>query len=239
MIDNIVPERDLEEVTQVYAKVFAGPPWNEHTRCPNEDKFFGRDTKPGDNCPSCSDGILEVAYPADSTSKKILKEISRPKAVGLIKRDKDDRIVGFSWGYAYQSPLEFAQDKYPAFMHDTIEKILTSNSTDGELYYLSETGIVDEFRGKGLTNEFYFIRLQLARSYGLPVVVRTNYESPIIAVTQKFGFRQIMGPRAFANKERTEIIVTDELVNGYRDEHNPSRVLLVLDKRDEAIGLVR
>ena len=231
MIENVVIDRDLGELTLVYAQVFAGPPWNEHTRCPIEDKFFGRDTLPGNKCPACQDAVLEEAYPQDTTSKKIMKEITRPKAVALVKRDAEGRIVAFSWGYSYQNPSEFAQDKYPASMHETIEVVLSANGIDGELFYLSETGIVEEFRGNGLTNEFYLMRLHLAQSLGLPVVVRTNCESPIVAVANRYGFKQVMGPKSYVDKERKKIVVSDELA-GCKDAHNPERVLFVLANRN-------
>ena len=65
--------RMLRNLAEIYAEVFAGPPWNEFTICPSSGEFFGKETKVGQKCPDCSSKLLP-AYPLDETEKYILPQ---------------------------------------------------------------------------------------------------------------------------------------------------------------------
>lgn len=59
---------ELTEMAEVYADAFAGPPWNEYTKCPSDNAFYGRETEVGEPCPD--DNVpLELAYPLNPTKK--------------------------------------------------------------------------------------------------------------------------------------------------------------------------
>lgn len=220
----------IPKVAKTYADVFAREPWNEYTECSNTGTFFGLDTQPGQPC-SCCGKPLGLAYPSDRTVKDITKELSRPDAVGLIVRDNaTDEVVGFSWGFSYESPQAFVEEKYKedSGMRETVTKLLEQEGITGKFFYLSESGILPEYRGQGLSNDFYRIRLQIAKDLGLPVVLRTNCESAMMATAESFSMRQIMGPISEIDREQKVIRRTNQYVGGVKDTEIEKRVLFVL-----------
>ncbi|MBI2021657.1 hypothetical protein HYS93_02095 [Candidatus Daviesbacteria bacterium] len=218
-------ETETRQVTRAYAQVFAGEPWNEYTQCSADGRFYGLTTKPGDPC-ECG-APVGLAYPEDDVMAYIIKETKRPNALMLVAKD-GDQVVGFSWGYQFMNSGQFASEKYRTpEMQAQVANILVNSGVFWGLYYFSETGIVPQYRGNGLTNEFYTRRIELAQRLVLPVVVRTNRVSPIVAVTQRFGFKQVMGPAVRAEDKR--IVQLGGLANNILDRENEDRVLFVRD----------
>lgn len=217
----------LPEVAGVYAKVFAGPEWGEVSKCTNTGKFFP--TEVGLPCSYCNINTVE-AYPLNETVDYIQKELSRPNARAWVVRD-GEKIVGFSWGFSYESPEAFAQEKYTSQeTRQQVAGLLRSNGVNGEFYYLSESGVISDpaYRGQGLGNRFHEIRLEVADNLGMPAVQRTSCTSNMAAVSKKY-MRQIMGP--MVQVTRTEsgrriepmfVIANDEV-----DQENPNRTLFV------------
>lgn len=228
-IKRIDPKKDVSmfrSLAKVYAEVFAGPPWNEYTICPSSQKFFGKETKIGGKCPECS-ALLSSAYPLEETGEYILKELSK-KDSALFIGESENKLVAFSWGYSYPSPEKFTLDKYKTREMQTRVNSLLRTLRIGEFYYFSESGILEEFRGRGLTNDFYRLRLQVPKELDLPVLVRTLCVSPIVVVAQKFGFEQIMGPIPEIDRELRTIRPTERLANDFGDSEIENRVLLML-----------
>ncbi len=204
---------DYAELAILYAQVFAGPPWNEFTRSINCDTFFGLETNVGDMCPNCGD-LLEEAYPVENTISYIGKELSRPNAF-LITRFEDENLVGFAWGFSYENPEKFLKEKYKTEeMRGLLSEVFRQEWLQGPFYYLSECGVKPEYRGRGLSNEVSGELVTMANQLKLPLIMRTNYQSPMVYVAQRFGMDQIMGPRD------TEII-------NVLDLENTSRVLFL------------
>lgn len=215
--------REARQLARVYADVFAAEPWLEVTKCLSEGKFYGVGTKAGGVC-SCG-SILGEAYPEDDTLQYVINDSQRPSALMLVARD-ERKIVGFSWGYVYKNAGDFTREKYrDPLLQRQIAMTLDRSGAYGRLYYFSETGIVPEYRGNGTTNDFYQKRMDLAEQLMLPIVVRTNRVSPIVAVALKFGFSQVLGPEV--KLEDKKIIETGRVVNDLVDLENPDRVLFV------------
>lgn len=216
---------EIEAVADLYADVFAGEPWNEVTRCAC-GKFFGAETSIGEPCP-CTECALMAAYPRPETVGYIKKELGRPDARGFtIKEDKD--TVGFSWGFPYQSPGVFAFEKYRTQeMRDAIQATFYDSGIDGKFFYFSECGVKESARGKGYSNALSKSLIDTAKWSGLPLVMRTNVESPMTAVAQKFGMSQILGPIPIINREAGTIMAGSETI-GSLDLENADRVLFVL-----------
>lgn len=101
---------NINSLSQLYAEVFAGPPWNEYTKSQGCNTFFGLDTKPGDLCPDCKD-LLQRAYPTHDTIIHITSELNRPNAI-LTTIESEKQIVGFAWGFSYNNCSEFISEKY-------------------------------------------------------------------------------------------------------------------------------
>jgi len=221
----------LGALAALYANVFAGDPWNEYTACSVDNTFFGRTTQPGDSCPQpdCN-GILALAYPQEKTADYIAAELTRPDAVLWLLRDaeKDGKEVGFSWGFSYANPEDFAQDKYktPAMQASVRELLRRLNLGAGGLWYLSESGIEDSpnYRGQGLSKLFHERRLEVARSLGLDAIQRTNSAGNMYRTSRR-TMTQIMGPAMEADGASRRLVTTGEIVNGVADTEMPSRVL--------------
>lgn len=218
-------ESRVEAVAELYANVFAGPPWNEYTRCGNCLTFFGRESEPGQSCSRCG-GILKLAYPKDETTVYIRKEASRPNAVCLII--KENPLSGFAWGFSYESPEAFVQEKYRTEeMRIKIKSALQTSGISGQFFYFSECGIAGKKRGKGLSNLLTEELIQEAEDRNLPLVMRTNYQSPMMAVAERFTFTQVMGPKVEINRLSKTITATGEIVNDFIDSEIPERALFI------------
>lgn len=207
---------DLVALAGLYARVFAGEPWNENTVCPSSGAFFGLETRLGDVCPEGCGALLAPAYPLGPTTRYIQEELSRPDAALLLLRDRsrEDALVGFSWGFSYDSPESLATAKYKTPpMQVAISGLLRQLGlgTNG-LWYLSESGIENDpcYRGKGISREFHTRRLAIARSLGLDAIQRTSAFGNMYR-TSKRTMTQIMGmettPDASGTLRPTGVVV--------------------------------
>lgn len=230
-----LPNAELEALSRLYARVFAGGPWNEYTVCPTNGTFFGTDTKPEDSCPEAGCGAtLQPAYPLEQTKGYITGELARSDAALLLLRDqeRDGKLVGFSWGFSYDSPEALATAKYktPA-MQVAIGGLLhrLKLGTNG-LWYLSESGIENDvrYRGKGISREFHTRRLEIARMLGLDAVQRTSAYGNMYR-TSKRTMTQIMGTETVPDTTSGELRPTGVIVNGIEDGELEGRVLFAKD----------
>jgi GNAT superfamily N-acetyltransferase len=226
-----LPESDLESLAKLYALVFAGKPWNEYTVCPANGTFFGTDTKPDDTCPEADCGAtLQPAYPLEQTKDYITGELARSDAALLLLRDeeRDGELVGFSWGFSYDSPEALAAAKYktPA-MQVAIGGLLRRLELGANgLWYLSESGIENDprYRGKGISREFHAKRLEIARSLGLDAIQRTSAYGNMYR-TSKRTMTQIMGTETAPDAISGELQPTGTIANGLEDSELAGRVL--------------
>lgn len=226
-VENFVPWVDLGITADLYAEIFAGPPWNEYTNCGGCKKFFGLQTKPGDNCGSC--GMeLALAYPFEETKEYIIDETSRNNSSVFLMK-KNDELVGFVWGYSYDSTEDFVKEKYRTpEMQSKIKDVLAQNNVAQAFYYFSECGIRIDQRGNGFSNTLSGLLIQEGRKTKLPIVMRTNWESPMVAIAQRFGMTQIMGPLTEIDKNEKRVLLKNGSVNNLRDSEIKERVLFVL-----------
>jgi hypothetical protein len=210
---------DLEALAELYARVFAGEPWNENTICPSSNAFFGTDTQAGEMCPETGCGaILAPAYPLEQTTDYIAGELTRPDAALLLLRDRgrQDALVGFSWGFSYDSPESLASAKYKTqTMQAAIGGLLRRlNLGTNGLWYLSESGIENDprYRGRGISREFHTRRLAIAHQLGVDAIQRTSafgnmYRTSMRTMTQIMGVETV--PDVSGILKLTGIVVND------------------------------
>lgn len=226
-IETFNPETDLTPLAELYARVFAGPPWNEYTMCTGCEKFSGLSTNPGDDCISCGK-MLVLAYPIEKTKNYIAKEAHRDNAVAFTMSIKDE-LIGFVWGYTYNSPDEFVKEKYKTpFMQNGIKNLLTNIGIENKFFYFSEVGIRNDQRGKGFSNSLSKLLFKESKIMNLPVVMRTNWESPMVVVANRFGMTQFMGPKTMIDRISRKILRTRKTANDFLDTEIEQRVLFVL-----------
>ena len=58
--------------------------------------------------------------------------------------------------------------------------------------------------------------------------MRTNWQSPMVAVARKFDMQQVMGPEVYIDNLSKTITQTGNIVNGIRDSEIGDRVLFVI-----------
>lgn len=211
--ENLDPKniRQVAKTAIAYRQTFAGPPWNEVSKCTNDDKFFDLQNPPNSPCPICNNPLKE-AYPIIETTRYIRNEISKPKAIAKILED-ESVVVAFGWGYK-ENGEQFAQSKYGEETKDKISQIVRP---DKEFFYMSEFGVIpakqknpNEKIGSKITLEV----AKEARQRGDSLLLRTmksTKEEPSRMdgiANKKLGMTPIMGGE-----------------NQPRDPKNPKRIL--------------
>ncbi len=242
-IKNINPA-DLSQVSQIaslYADVFAGPPWNEATKCLTSDSFYGLDTQAGSPCPDCSSPLTE-AYPQFETTKYILGELGKTNPIGLLAFVNSE-LAGFSWGYQ-TTPEELAESTKwkTSEMKVKVKDLLADYGVTGQFFFGSETGVDPKYRDKGLGRKLVKARLNEILSSGEKyALVRTNVNSPMYGIIDGGktkgldGFFQILGPISNRNfwtgkwelrKEAGKPVYENDMV----DSEDPDRVLFLFKR---------
>jgi hypothetical protein len=213
---------DISDIAKLYANVFAPPPWNEAVKCDNPDdgQYKGLDTPLGSKC-DCGGTFVE-AYPLNETISYINNE-SKKTGFKIIKITDGEETVGFAWSYL-TTPSKLAISKWKNYQNQ--ENILTAlklqgiNSED-QIRYFSECGVSPNFRGNGLANQ-----LTNLVSGKETTIYRTNCLSPMMAVANRLGFSQFMGPEVIIDRQAKTIFETGQSIN-FLDSENPQRTLLI------------
>lgn len=177
---------NYEMLAKLYAKVFAPAPWNEYTKdrqgC---GKFFGLETNPGDPCPECKTTVLEEAYPLAGTIDYINEEMTKPGSRLIVRGEATDPVA-FGWGYQ-ENVARLAEEKYKS--SEPVRKALENAGikSDQTIFYLSETGVREDYRNQGIGSAITQALLGLANEAQLDVVMRTNHNSPMFGIAEKSG----------------------------------------------------
>lgn len=197
-ITELSTSSDLISVAKLYATVFAGPEWQEVSRCPNCGQFSSSFT--GSKCGNCKNILIE-AYPEAETADYIVGELSKPLATGLLALE-NQIPVAFGWAYALNG-LDFSLTKYNNSQSQTqIAQVVQ----DIDYYYISEVGVNPNFQRRGLGTQ---ITSKLIRDKS-PLLMRTSQNSAMLTIAKRLDFQPIVG-----------------LETGILDAENPARVILV------------
>ncbi len=229
------PEVDTTELVLTYQEVFADPPWNEKTICSGCGKYYGLKTSKEQICINCGD-ILQEAYPYKETRSYLLSDSGREGALILVLRDPKEKFrnlpdypggfVGFGLGYPENSTALIAEKYKTSDMQKKLTSILSLNGVLDRLFYISEVGIKKPYRNRGLSNQLVKGLFEQAGKLELPVVMRTNAKSPMVAVAQRFGMQQVLGPKVEVCRGCQRFNISNQAINGL-DFENRNRVLFV------------
>lgn len=210
---------DMGAVARLYAKVFAGEPWKEVSRCNRDVCREFSETKPEEQavCKKCRQGICCLpAYPEAETVPYIRKELSKPNATGLIEvrlediRQTMEGILAFAWAYSVTGP-QLAEEKYRLpEMQQKLQDLLKRGGIKDETFYISEVGVDPAEQGKGIGKKLTTSLANEGKRRFRNVVLRTNEESPMRRIAESLGMKPIIG-----------------LNSGVRDEENPARVVFI------------
>lgn len=194
--------RDRAIVSQLaqtdYPEVFADEPWNEWVKCNTEstletEVYFGRSSglNPNDPCPSCQT-VLDRYYEFLPTYAKILTELGNAGTIALIGTIRR-QIAGFAWSF-YSNIETIATSKWKdnAVMQDRVVKALAQYvGRQGEIRYFSEVGVKKPYRNRGIGTALS----REATRDNLPIVVRTNQNSPMTIICDNLGLVRVIGPK--------------------------------------------
>src|SRR5260221_12034160 len=127
-IEQLDLTKDVEQVAKLFADAFAGPPWNEYTKCGDCSQFTGKDTHAGDKCPHCESGFLSVAYPLEVTVEMVRGASEKPNATMYVAK-QDEAVIGFTWGYSYPTIKDYFDDKshYSSEVREQVRDVLEKN----------------------------------------------------------------------------------------------------------------
>lgn len=225
-------DTDIEPVAQLYADVFAGPPWNEYTQCGECNKFSGKETHAGDACPHCQTGSLNLAYPLDETIGLVREASKKPDATMYVAK-KDNKVIGFTWGYSIPDEEAFFEfkDHYSDEVRAQVKDVLGRNNVTWPLYYFAEIGISEETRGHGVSNLLAVKHVEKAVELHQPLLMTTNWQARMISVAKKFGMQLILGPESYYDKSTDSIVKTGNTAS-YIDAQNPDRILFLLKQEE-------
>lgn len=180
--------RKVKKTAETYGRVFAGPEWNEVSRCPTSGTFYGSDNPVGTRCPCCR-GKLEEAYPPIETTGYIRDEISSNGSVAIIE-EEDGKPKAFGWAYRLLGSA-FAKKKYREENVSMIEEIVEK---DEEYFYISEVGVVAEKQGRGLGKKITKALAGEGEKEGLPLLLRTSNKSTMAKIARNdLGMEVVMG----------------------------------------------
>ncbi len=175
----------LEKIARLYADVFADPPWNEVTVCPNRH-FSGRGVL--EICVKCQQKLAE-AYPVEQTSEKIAEEVGKTDGTLISFEDEEGKVYAAGWGFS--CGIQDLRAKYNT--EDMRNMIGTVLKGKGEtFFYLSEVMVDTKARQQRVATEISRFFLRKANELGWNMVVRTHNESPMARIANNLFMNPIV-----------------------------------------------
>jgi len=201
-------------LARLYALVFTAPPWREVFACPECHRFYSPDFTLGQASPCCAQPLSD-AYPTDKTITYIRDELTEPLAYAISCKVENE-TVAFGWGWA-TSVQKLISVKWPQDINTQtviLRALAPYCSEQSTVYYISELGVDQAFRRKGIGSQITRQLLNFGLGNKLSVITRTLRNSPMRDILMRLGMLEIIGPSL-----------------GQQDGINPNRVLFVQSYR--------
>lgn len=196
-ISNQKADSISSEIAPVYARVFAGYPWYERTRCPITGPIQDENLKPGMSCTCCkTPQKLEVAYPAQETTQYIISELTMSRTIGLLgildgPPNTYQDIVAFSWAFL-STPQDIANRKWRTDQaRQAITQSLAQFAINGQLFFGSEMGVLPAYQDQNIGTQLMQARLERVNQAGLNLAGRTLISSPMSRIYETLGFSKL------------------------------------------------
>ena len=180
----------ISKIARLYARAFAGFPWNEYKVCENSH-YYGGQFFELECCTNCGQP-LKLVYPEEYTSAYIIQEVGKPQGTLITFEDKSGEVFAAGWGYACL--FEELLDKYSSLemkakVQNSLEKVAHKVQT---VFYLSEIMVDEAVQKKGITTKITKALLEKARSLNLIFVMRTHGDSPMVRIANKLEMSQVV-----------------------------------------------
>lgn len=233
-LEKFESQRDLAALAEMYSEAFAAPPWNEANKCRGCGTFYGPDSMLLDACRAAScRGILVPAYPKYKTMAYIKREVKKPGSVARVVFNLSEQIAAAGWAFPFTRDA-FVESKYalPESQRQLQEDLQKLN-VPGKFMYISEVFVKEAERGNGLSNIVVESLIQAGRKRDQPLdpLMRTNWQSPMVAVAKRYGMEQVFGKAVQYDARVKRNLVTEVAVNGVMDPENADRVLYYIKPR--------
>lgn len=176
MSEAILPLNDFpaEDLSRLYAEVFAGPEWFELEKCSHCGRAYPgpEGTRKGsfsqgeacwnDECGKPLELLSFYMDPEDRLAERIIADArSRPGFVGLVAVGESRELRGFSWGYGLP-----ATDSPSVRFSEVSSRIAEAGIRPEDCFYAAETGILPDAQRAGLGRALVRARLKAAASSG-------------------------------------------------------------------------
>jgi len=175
------------EIADLYARVFAGPPWFEIKKCVNCSETYGKDRdleqyRDGITCRRCGQPLLLVDYWYGGPALQVIKDAeTRLGFIGVGARAPDNQVIAFSWGFAVP------REDSPTVLFSQAQKLLLSHNLDpSTMFYAAETGVDPRYQGEGIGSRVSYTRIQIALEQGFDAVCFRTINPKMVKVFERF-----------------------------------------------------
>lgn len=215
----------VKDIALVFAEVFAGYPWYEVFKCNGCDSYFDSDVVLGQLCACCGKDYTSIAYPLDETEEMIRQQFSNEWHALYLSHSHNDkkRVEGFAWGS--KRSLEQTTQYLPENLRSaTTQEIQRFAITNDRFFAISEIGVREEVRGKGLGKILFNFLVEEARLQMACATVWTRSDTVLTPICLKAGFTQVFGPEM--QIENGRVANTGKIIVGQHSA-TPERVMFI------------
>lgn len=157
----------LDKVADLYARVYAGPPWFEIKKCASCNETYGKTDdlklfKEGVACRRCKKPLDLIDYWYGGPAHQVFKDATaRPGFVGVGVTHKSGDLIAFSWGF------QVPRQDTPTVLFSKVEQLLVDHEVDpSETFYAAETGVDPSYQSHGLGTRIMYARFKAAKDAG-------------------------------------------------------------------------
>lgn len=177
----------LDEVADLYSRVFEGPPWYEIKKCSVCGEAYGEgdDLKifhDGLACRHCGNPLTLIDFWYGGPAHQVFENaLSQKGFVGIGARHISGELIAFSWGYAVPG------ENTPTVWFKDINSLLIKQQIDPRLtFYAAETGVDPRFQQKGIGTAVMYPRLKAATKAGFSGVCFRTINPKLVERYQHF-----------------------------------------------------
>lgn len=180
-------ENDKGEVADLFARVFAGPPWFEVMKCSICEEAYGKGDdlerfRDGIPCRRCGNPLKLVEYWRDGSALEVYDDaLTRPGFIGIGARNADGKLIGLSWGFTVP------ETDSPSVHFGAVAEQLRKRGFDPfQTFYASETGVDPDYQGLGIGTRIMHMRLLEARDAGFVRVCFRTINPKLVERYERF-----------------------------------------------------
>ena len=177
----------LDKVADLYARVFAGPPWFEIKKCVSCNETYGKGDDleifhNGDTCRRCGKPLRLIDYWYGGPAHRVFEDaVSRPGSVGVGARHSSGELIAFSWGFAVPD------EDTPTVLFGKATQLLREKGIDSaETFYAAETGVDPRYQRRGIGSRVMYARFRAGKEAGFRGICGRTINPKLVGRYQYF-----------------------------------------------------